>query len=524
MNKAESVKEEAPLLSLMALLFGGLAQYLFVDQMPGASVPVMVAAFYGVFFYISKGKSEAGVSLAKQPFVLHGLFAAVILLSMSYLLFDNGLFRFLNVPVLAVLLVLHPLLLRQGTGRRKEIGGWFGAWIYAAVGAPLERLPVPFRLIAGRLRSGRQDNPAARKLRSVGLGILLALPVLAVALVLLMSADSIFSSWLDWIPQTLSRVTFGEGVFRTIFALVAALYLFCFLWALVVERLTNPFRRRPELHPELIDRPSGGWGEAARFGEALRLDPLAAATFLFLINALYVLFAAVQFAYLFGAARGLLPDGVNYADYTHQGFAQLVLVALINLGLLLLGLRVIRPGSPGMERLRKILLSLLIGCTLVMLISAFSRLSLYEDAYGYTVLRLLVHGFMFYVGALFLAALVRIWREGLPLAKLFLAISAIAYLAMNYVNLDARIAANNLDRYERTGKIDFVYLGTLSADAYPALHRFQMSHHAGGGPAELQDILDSMREEARNTLRHGWPSWNLASWRTQAGHPRPGGA
>jgi hypothetical protein len=145
-------------------------------------------------------------------------------------------------------------------------------------------------------------------------------------------------------------------------------------------------------------------------------DPLVAATVLVCVNAVYVLFAAIQFTYLFGAADGLLPAGTAYAEYARRGFAELVVVALINIGILLIGLHFIEQGSRLLERLRQAMLTLLMGCTLVMLISAYSRLSLYEEAYGYTLLRLLVHGFMVFLGVLMIVAVVRIWYRWFSLA------------------------------------------------------------------------------------------------------------
>ncbi|WP_058301967.1 DUF4153 domain-containing protein [Gorillibacterium timonense] len=514
MNDLSLHKEEAPLWGLLVLLFGALIQYLLVDQTLGASVPVMVTSYYGLFLCFSKGKTERGEPLKSHPILLYAPLIFVALLTLPYLFYDNELFRVLNVPALSVLLVLHPILMRQGTAPRRETGGWIGAIAYAGVGAPLERLPVPFRLLSDRLKVKKLDSPTAKRLRPVALGILMALPVLFISLLLLASADRIFLSWISWIPDTLQKISIGEGIARLLFALVIALYTFCFLWALVVDRLGDSHNR---MDRELQTVHSGELSAdplkprpGARLSEPFRLDPLAAATFLVCMNALYVLFAFVQFTYLFGAAQGLLPDGVNYADYARQGFAQLVLVALINLGILLIGLHVVRPGSAGLDRLRKVLLSLLVGCTLVMLGSAYTRLSLYEDAYGYTLLRLLVHGFMLYLGALLITALVRIWRESFSLPKLFFAISLVAYILMNYANLDALIAKNNCDRYERTGKIDVSYLGTLSSDAYPALSRFQEKHPDVEG---LLQTVTEMKHEARASNQQGWQSWNLANWR-----------
>jgi hypothetical protein len=47
--------------------------------------------------------------------------------------------------------------------------------------------------------------------------------------------------------------------------------------------------------------------------------------------------------------------------------------------------------------------------------------------------------------------------------------AALGVLVMAVVNVDALVAERAVERYERTGLIDVDYLGTLSADAVPAV-------------------------------------------------------
>jgi hypothetical protein len=49
--------------------------------------------------------------------------------------------------------------------------------------------------------------------------------------------------------------------------------------------------------------------------------------------------------------------------------------------------------------------------------------------------------------------------------------SAVALLAFTAVRPDALIAQRNVERFERTGKVDVSYLAGLSPDAVPALAR-----------------------------------------------------
>ena len=49
------------------------------------------------------------------------------------------------------------------------------------------------------------------------------------------------------------------------------------------------------------------------------------------------------------------------------------------------------------------------------------------------------------------------------------AVTAVAVLAFALSDPERRIAEHNVERYERTGKLDVAYLRTLGADAAPAL-------------------------------------------------------
>jgi hypothetical protein len=110
--------------------------------------------------------------------------------------------------------------------------------------------------------------------------------------------------------------------------------------------------------------------------------------------------------------------------------------------------------------------------TLVMLASALRRLGLYEDAFGATRLRLLVHVQLLWLGAVFLLLLIAgAASEGARLPRAIVAVSAAAALGFAASDPDARIAERNVARYAETGHLDFRYLDTLSADAAPAIAR-----------------------------------------------------
>src|SRR5690625_6827275 len=90
----------------------------------------------------------------------------------------------------------------------------------------------------------------------------------------------------------------------------------------------------------------------------------------------------------------------------------------------------------------------------VMLTSAFKRLSLYEQAYGFTMDRFLAHAFMIFLMVIFAYTFIRVWVKRISLIHFYLIVGLIFYTVLNVINVEQFIVDKNLERYEQTGKID----------------------------------------------------------------------
>lgn len=481
---------------ILALLFGVMSQYLFVGADAGISALLFVLGFYGLFFYSIKGRMGGFEKWQGRMSSGWLLFIPIALLTLTYVLFANSLFRVLNVFAIFALIVAQTALLTRSSVKPWYRGLFYTEILFLSLIKPFAFIAVPFSLFNHRLKDSQRGDVTRSNFRKVMVGLAIAAPILIVVLSLLASADQIFSSWLNEIPLWLGHFSIGEGIFRAVIAFLFAMYAFCYIWGLLFHKSTDQ-----------SSMPQDG---SAPPKERIQYDPVTAGTLLISINFVYVLFVIVQFSYLFGAANGLLPDGAAYAEYARRGFAELVLVSLINIVLLMCGLHLIKRTSKLAETIRKISLTVLISCTIVMLVSAYSRLSLYEEAYGFTQTRLLVHGFMWFLGILLVIAMVRIWKENFSMGKAYICVTILAFVTMNYINLDARIVAYNMDRFERTGVIDVPYLFNLSTDAAPKLMKLQAEHPDLN---QLDEVLDRLHREARADNK--WQSWNWSKHRAK---------
>ncbi|WP_233476007.1 DUF4153 domain-containing protein [Paenibacillus sonchi] len=338
-----------------------------------------------------------------------------------------------------------------------------------------------------------------------GLGI--SLPLLLIVTSLLSSADGVFHELLAGIPQMLERLSFGEGFARLLWVLLLGTGMFGLLWGFVDHKVYvwNP---KPELNME--DGPSAeSLNELLPQPLTLKVDPVILTTILTVINTVYVLFVSLQFSYLFGAWDGILPEGSTYADYARSGFLELILVTSINFVLLLLSLHSTGPAAARLRTIVNFLLYILVLCSVVMLYSAYSRLALYEEAYGYTYIRFLVHAFMIFLGLLLVLAAVRISRVHFPLAPCCLALGLFSYVLINYIGMDHIIAKQNIQRYETSGILDTSYLSRLSPDVTPLLIDFSRQDN-GRLDEILREKWDNRTQDARP-----WPSFNAAKFRAE---------
>ena len=169
--------------------------------------------------------------------------------------------------------------------------------------------------------------------------------------------------------------------------------------------------------------------------------------------------------------------GLTYAEYVHQGFGQLTVVTALTLLVVWAAARKAPRETPADRAWLRGALGLLCVLTLVVVASALYRMHVYQEAYGFTRLRLLVDVFEGWLGLVVLGVLVAgIGLRGAWLSRAAVLTGAAALLGLAAINPDAWIAEHNLERYETTGKVDESYL------FYPVGRRGAAARGRGAGP------------------------------------------
>jgi hypothetical protein len=315
-----------------------------------------------------------------------------------------------------------------------------------AVTAAGAELPEPARL-------AKQVHRAQRaQAASITRGVFLALPVLAVLTALLASADPVFGGWVNSFLGMFSGLTFWEYAYRAVYILVFAY----FMAGILLHALT----RSGDTHLIGLDKPwltpFLGWTETA--------------ILLGSVDLLFAVFVAVQFRYFFGGQANITLAGYTYAEYARRGFFELVAVAVISLLLYLALSSAAKRATPRQARAFEALVFGLVALVVVILVSAWDRLQLYESVYGLSRLRMYTHIFIPWLGLLLAgAAGLEFLRRPRAFALLAVAVGVGFGASLALVNVDGWIARQNVARAVQGGDLDIPYLVSLSDDTVPPL-------------------------------------------------------
>ena len=544
---------------LVALAGGVLVDVTVPGNAFGVNAPVVMAALLAAAFAVAgrdglRRMDPADAWLAPSALVLAGLVA--IRADDWLVLWDLGFAAALACGAITALaggrvtrgVVIHVLELGVGVGIAAGVGGMTMAGVAwsrrRAEEAAREAVPMRGATEARVRAAAGQAAPVAR-------GLVIAVPVVAVFALLFATADAVFArvagELLAWRPDVdLVDVT-GRSLVVGFCAWGAAGLLALgagLLPTFMPSPETAPVNEprpadavapgagpvvassiAPPAPPAPAAGPTGGWvstpGPAPSRAATPRLGSAEASTVLVLLDVLFAGFVALQVAYLFGGLDTMAAAGLTYAEYARRGFFELVMVAVLaGMVVVTLDLAVARR-----SRLQLGASVVLMGLTAVVLASAFLRLRLYQQAYGWTELRFVVLvaiGWLA-VGLGMILALLATRRTRWTLHVLGVLV-LITIAGMNVVGPQAFVAERNLERAMnpslvpaggRSG-LDAAYLEELGDEAVPSVVA-AWDRLRPGDRDELGSFLTA-RHIALTTDPgyQGWPAWNLARERALA--------
>ena len=434
------------------LLLGWAIDFLFWETAPGISISIWLAFALILLFVLAK------VEKVKVHPASYGLAGIIVIAVIFYTVRSESLTQFANVAAALFGLVLLASTYTNGNWIFYRLFDYIVPMLTTIFGGLLR----PFSALAGVFGDTSADGKKSvgKVLLAVFRGLIITIPILVLLGSLLAAADSIFEGvmgdLLDWFVID----DLGEYIFRIIYV---TFFSIIFIGVFFQAILPNGTAKRPDPEKALV-KPFLGWIETVMIFSG--------------INLMFLIFVVIQFNYLFGGERNIHKGAFNYSEYARQGFGELVAVAIISLLIYLVLASVSRKDGNAHKRIFSGFSLLLIVQVLVMLVSSFKRLGLYETVYGFTRLRMYTHVFIICLAVLLVVIIV---LEVLHIRGRFaLVLLGFCYLfsfALAVVNVDGQIARLNIihsTKIEHNGRgtvLDYNYLTSLTNDAIPQMVR-----------------------------------------------------
>lgn len=409
----------------------------------GLWFPIFVT-FYLVGFLFITGKT--GHLVQKWPLFL---IIPIMLLSVSTTLYNNDLIQFAPAIVITLLLFFSITITLRNPHKQfflvrriAIIQDWDVKWL-------------PFRKMWNDLTK-KKEKKMGEVYKKIAIGIIVAIPFLLIFGILFAKADTIFASWLN---NFMSLNLDTDMVYRQFRVLLITLVVATLFYIFIDQRHSLK----------------------ATIVRSKRTDKIVISTVLVLVNVLFLLFVVFQVKYMFGTQNFVLENGLTFAEYARKGFFELFFVTLVAAGLVMVVYHTLE-GKEKLFPLLTVLKILLIIQVAVVAMSALKRMNIYQDAYGFTVLRLYVEWFIYLILAILVTWMVclfsRVSFRGMFYTTLAIGLMALSVISL--INVDGMIAKKNVDRHINDGKeLDVGYLLVdLSVDVIPEVKR-AIFHHQG---------------------------------------------
>lgn len=451
---------------IVALIFAIWSVVLFYGKQIGLSMILFVAPLSYYLVHLLEKNNKIKNQRAKI------LLIPIILLASTYLIYNNQFFNNLNLIIIPFLIIV--MLVSMFTKKfNTEI------WIEKAVGMlldpiaycgeTLKKVKMAF-LRKFKLRSNEKNGSNAKK---VFKGILITIPIALIIIGMLASADTEFSNALSSIvtvcAKALGNIKFIEIIARVGITVIVFIYLASFF-----DNLVSKFKIEEEENESKTIK-----------------DNTTIKILITTLNIIYLIFAIIQIK-----AIMVREININYANYARQGFFQLMIISVINLIMILIAKRKDYKDN----NYTNIMCLFMIFFTFILIITSAIRMYFYEQAYGYTFLRLAVYIALFTEVILLIPTILYVLNKKKHLIKTYFSIIVTIYVIINLVNIDNIIVSRNVTRYLETGKIDMAYIeNSTGTDAVKQIIRILESDKDENGTKQIASIyLINTYEDLKN--------------------------
>jgi len=378
------------------------------------------------------------------------LLAITLLSACNFILYSNFTLKYINF-LFITFFAIYWLYYTCGMSLKGKISEFFVFDIVRMF------LVAPFsNYVTGPLLLTKTSKNAkiAKSLFSIFLGLIIALPLTLIVIYLLARADAQFEHIWMYISKALINNIFTY-IFQFIIGIPIAFYFFACFYGFVNKK-----------HADILNE-----ANSTKFSNLLKFVPsLISYTAILPLCAVYLTFIVTQLPYFFSAFYNTLPQNYNFADYAKRGFFELCGVVFINLCVILL-MVILTNCKEGANKAKGIraYITIFSSFTLILIATALSKMFMYINAYGLTLLRVYTSWFMIALALTFMLIILKQFSQKLNLARTLLFTLSFWFLVLLFGNVDGLVANYNISLYQ-SGKfktVDLNMTSELSDSAIP---------------------------------------------------------
>lgn len=425
---------------LLVILFTGLITYLLFIPRAGISVSIFVYLFITIF--------EILLAAKHKQFKLNYYLLLLLPIFMSSLVFTLRaayLPRFTNGVLLLTTLIVY-VFGRSNPHKVKFNSESDLLTTFWTILNQTHRINLK-----EAIPETKTETAVARhNIKKVLIGLVIVFPILLIVTLLLSSADPVFaekfSNFKDFIIPDLSATL----ILRLSLGFIVSYVGWSYISGYIIKS-SDPIAK--EIFIRSLEKRS--------------TDIIIPAIITYSLSFVYLLFSIIQFDYLLNAQEFAQKNNLVLSTYAKSGFWQMIFVALINFGLILLlstrfNLKNITNRIVLLPGYLFILLS-----NLIMVISSDKRLTVYENGYGFTIDRLTPHIFLIFIVLLIIVFIAAVLTEESFRKRTYILGITTALISftlfVGYYPMEKLIVRNNVERYlqdHNNEEFDFYYLAT----------------------------------------------------------------
>ena len=466
---------KAASLLVICLLFGVWLREAIMGGEFGLSVLMTVVIYYCVvlwYFDFNFAGMNKKAMLLSFP---------IVFLATGFFFHDNFASQIFAIPTLFGLIIFQTLFLFDQGSRNFISLRYFPMVFRKTVVGSVNGLVCLISQI--KLSKNKRISSEAK---NVILGLLIALPVVLILITLFSSADSGYAEGLKKLFDYFNLKF--NNIFLDIF--------FAVFFGFPIAACLVGLKHAPEKPPITLEKP-------------IYLNITILSTVLISLLMVALSFIIFQSQELFSGPGGSL---VTRASSAIEGFIQLTFASAVLFSAITPVFLLAKKNARKLPNILRALVLCLSLSNLIILYSAFLRMSAYIEDGGLSIKRLLTMWFMVLIAVSLIGLIVKCFVPRLGLLQ-FLAITALVGVCfLNIINVDRSVAQFNIGKYieaNGTYTIDVKQLGSLNSSILPDLRKLDANMPESKAKADVQRLMRKFELENQDARKQTIFNFNL---------------